>query len=114
MPLQPRVIWRALEREIESEFDSQTSRFCLKLFEIIQRPESRIDRFVSEVISPKNFIDRLDPTVLAKAFRGNPASPNPDDKSAATTSPQRVRAKRAVARSWPKRAKTKEKRGRAK
>jgi cation diffusion facilitator CzcD-associated flavoprotein CzcO len=72
-----------------------------------------IDRFVSELISPKKLIDQLDPTVLAKASRGKLALRNPDDKSA-TPPPQRVRAKRAAARSWPKRAKTKANRRRAK
>jgi cation diffusion facilitator CzcD-associated flavoprotein CzcO len=105
---------RDLFREDSSVYYRDLLRYSEPELETLESAATWIDRFVSEVTSPKNFIDRLDPTVLAKAFRGNPASPNPDDKSAATTSPQRVRAKRAVARSWPKRAKTKEKRGGAK
>jgi cation diffusion facilitator CzcD-associated flavoprotein CzcO len=103
---------RDLFREDSSAYYQDLLRYAEPELETLESAVTWIDRFVSEVISPKNFIDRLDPTVLAKAFRGNPASRNPDDKSATTTSPQRVHAKRAVARSWPKRAKTK--RGRAK
>jgi len=66
-----------------------------------------LDRFVSEAISPKKLIDQLDPAVLTRALSGKRASQNPDDKAATTTEPQRFRAKRAVARSWPKRARTK-------
>jgi cation diffusion facilitator CzcD-associated flavoprotein CzcO len=105
---------RDLFREDSSVYYQDLLRYSEPELETLESAATWIDRFVFEVTSPKNFIDRLDPIVLAKAFRGNPASPNPQDKSAATTSPQRSRAKRPVARSWRKRAKTKEKRGGAK
>jgi FAD-dependent urate hydroxylase len=105
---------RDLFREDSSAYYQDLLRYAEPELETLESAVTWIDRFVSEAISSKNFMDRLDPTVLAKASRGNPASRNPDGKSATTTSPQRVHAKRAVSRASPKRAKTKEKRGRAK
>jgi cation diffusion facilitator CzcD-associated flavoprotein CzcO len=105
---------RDLFREDSSAYYQDLLRYAEPELETLESAVTWIDRFVSEAISPKNFMDRLDPAVLAKASRGNPAARNPDGKSAATTSPQRVHAKRAVSRASPKRAKTKEKRGRAK
>jgi hypothetical protein len=63
-----------------------------------------LDRFLSDTINPKKLIDQLDPAVLTKGLHGKRASRQPDDKpaTAATTSPQRVRAKRTVAYAWPK------------
>jgi cation diffusion facilitator CzcD-associated flavoprotein CzcO len=63
-----------------------------------------LDRFLSDTINPQKLIDQLDPAVLTKGLHGKRASRQPDDKpaTAATTSPQRVRAKRTVAYAWPK------------
>jgi FAD-dependent urate hydroxylase len=96
---------RDLFREDSSAYYQDLLSYAEPELETLESAVTWIDRFVSDVISPKSFMDRLDPTVLAKASRGHPASRNPDDKSATTASPKRVQAKRA---------KTKEKRGRAK
>jgi cation diffusion facilitator CzcD-associated flavoprotein CzcO len=105
---------RDLFREDSSAYYQDLLGYAEPELETLESAVTWIDRYLSEVISPKNFTDGLDPTVFAKAFRANPAARNPDDKSATTASPQRVHAKRADARSWPKRAKTKAKHGRAK
>jgi hypothetical protein len=73
-----------------------------------------LNRFVSDVLSPKKLIDQFDPARLAKPPRGKSESRSSAVKSAAETSPARGRTKRAVARSTPKPANTKAKRGRAK
>jgi hypothetical protein len=82
--------------------------------ETLENAATWLDRFVSDVLSPKKWIDQLDPARFAKAPRGRPASRNPAGTSAATNSPPRVRPKRAVARASPKRAKSKTNRRRAK
>jgi cation diffusion facilitator CzcD-associated flavoprotein CzcO len=82
--------------------------------ETLESAATWLDRFVSDVLNPKKWIDQLDPARFAKAPRGKPASRAPAGKSAATKSPARVRAKRAVARPSSKRAKTKPNRRRAK
>jgi cation diffusion facilitator CzcD-associated flavoprotein CzcO len=105
---------RDLFLENSSAYYQDLLRYAVPELETLESAVTWIDRFVSDVISSKKFIDQLGPTVSAKALRGKLASRNPDDKSATTTSPERVRAKRAVARSWPKRAKTKANRRRAK
>jgi cation diffusion facilitator CzcD-associated flavoprotein CzcO len=97
---------RDLFREDSSAYYQDLLGYAEPELETLESAVTWIDRFVSEVISPKKLIDQLDPTVFAKALRGKPASQNPDDKSATTTSPQRLRAKRAEARSSPKRVKT--------
>jgi FAD-dependent urate hydroxylase len=65
-----------------------------------------LDRLLSDTINPQKLIDQLDPAVLTKGLHGKRASRQPDDKpaTAATTSPQRVRAKRTVGYAWPKSA----------
>lgn len=82
--------------------------------ETLENAATWLDRFVSDVLSPKKWIDQLDPARFAKAPRGKPASRNPAGTSTATNSPPRVRPKRAVARASPKRAKSKTNRRRAK
>jgi cation diffusion facilitator CzcD-associated flavoprotein CzcO len=104
---------RDLFLEDSSAYYQDLLRYAEPELESLESAVTWLDRFVSEAISPKKLIDRLDPAVLTKALRGKRVSRNPDDKSAATASPQRVRGKRAVAPSWPKRAKPKVGRRRA-
>jgi cation diffusion facilitator CzcD-associated flavoprotein CzcO len=105
---------RDLFLEDSSAYYQDLLRYAEPELESLESAVTWLDRFVSEAISPKKLIDRLDPAVLTKALRGKRVSRNPDDKPAATNLPQRFGAKRADARSWPKRAKTKASRRRAK
>jgi cation diffusion facilitator CzcD-associated flavoprotein CzcO len=73
-----------------------------------------LDRFVSDVLSPKKLIDQFDPARFAKPPRGKSESRSSAVKSAAESSPARGRTKRAVARSTSKPANTKPNRRRAK
>jgi FAD-dependent urate hydroxylase len=105
---------RDLFREDSSAYYQDLLRYVEPELETLDSAVTWIDRFVSDVVSPKKLIEQLDPTVFAKAMRGKPASPNADDQSAATPSPPRVRTSRAVARALSQRAKPKVKRRRAK
>jgi cation diffusion facilitator CzcD-associated flavoprotein CzcO len=105
---------RDLFLENSSAYYQDLLEYAVPELETLESAATWINRFVSDVISPEKFIDQLGPTVSAKALRGKLASRNPNDKPATTTSPKRVRAKRAVARSWPKRAKTRANRRRLK
>ena len=90
---------RDLFLENSSAYYQDLLEYAVPELETLESAVTWINRFVSDVISPKKFIDQLGPTVSAKALRGKLASRNPNDKPATTTSPKRVRAKRAVARS---------------
>jgi cation diffusion facilitator CzcD-associated flavoprotein CzcO len=105
---------RDLFREDSSIYYQDLLRYAEPELETLDSAVTWFDRFVSEAISPQKLMDQLDPAVFAKASRGKPASRNKDDASATTTSPQRVRASRAVARSSSKHSKPKVKRRPAK
>lgn len=105
---------RDLFLENSSAYYQDLLSYAVPELETLESAATWIDRYVSDVISSNKFVDQLGPTVSAKALRGKPAPRNSDDKSAATTSPERVRLKRALARSSPKRAKAKANRRRVK
>lgn len=56
---------------------------------------TRIDRLASEATSARKLIDRLDQTVLTKAFRGELVPQDPDDEPASVLL-ERIRAEREV------------------
>jgi len=97
---------RDLFLEDSSTYYQDLLGYAVPELESLESAVTWLDRFVSEGISPKKLIDRLDPIMLAKASRGKSATQNPDDKPVAKSSPQRFRTQRAGARSWPKRVKT--------
>lgn len=55
-----------------------------------------IDRLAAEATSARKLIDRLDQSVLAKAFRGELVPQDPDDEPASVLV-ERIRAKRETA-----------------
>jgi type I restriction enzyme S subunit len=67
--------------------------------EIVRRTKTAfawIDRLGGEATSARKLIDRLDQTVLAKAFRGELVPQDPNDEPASVLL-ERVRAERATA-----------------
>ena len=62
----------------------------------IGRAFTWIERLASEATSARKLFDRLDPAVLAKAFRGELVPQDPNDEPASALL-ERIRAERAVA-----------------
>ncbi len=77
-------------------------QYAVPELESVESAVTWLDRFLSNTINPRKLIDQLDPAVLST--RGKRASRKRDDEpaTAATTSPQRVRAKRTIAHTRPK------------
>jgi type I restriction enzyme S subunit len=74
---------------------------CEEQAEIVRRIEvafAWIDRLASEATSARKLIDRLDQSVLAKAFRGELVPQDPNDEPASVLL-ERIRTERAAARS---------------
>ena len=100
---------RDLFREDSATYYQDLLTYAVPELETLESAFAWLSRLGSEAISSDKLIDQLDPAILA-AFRGE--LQNSNHESAATISPHRVRAKRAISQTRLKGAKTQVKRRR--
>jgi cation diffusion facilitator CzcD-associated flavoprotein CzcO len=102
---------RDLFREDSATYYQDLLTYAVPELETLESAFAWLSHLGSEAISSDKLIDQLDPAMLAR-LRGQLQSKNSKDKSAATISQQRVRAKRAISGTRLKGTKTQVKRRR--
>jgi FAD-dependent urate hydroxylase len=99
---------RDLFREDAAAYYRDLLAYAAPELETLETAVSWVERFASDAVDARGLIDDLDPALLAKAFRGELTSQNPDDQVASARG--HVRAQHV--RSRAKRASRRQMRGR--
>jgi FAD-dependent urate hydroxylase len=87
---------RDLFREDAAAYYRDLLAYAAPELETLETAVAWVERFASDAVDARGLIDDLDPALLAKAFRGERTSQNPDDQVASARG--HVRAQHARSR----------------